>query len=65
MMVATPAMGLLIQLLPTKIGWRHLAELALIGVIIIEVIRSVTAIQILSRGFLPFCDGVLITVGDW
>lgn len=42
-----------------------MAELALIGADIQEVIGSAIAIQILSRGFLPLWAGVLITASDW
>lgn len=42
-----------------------MAELALIGADIQEVIGSAIAIQILSRGFLPLWVGVLITASDW
>ncbi|KAL8030062.1 hypothetical protein ABFX02_14G263400 [Erythranthe guttata] len=41
-----------------------MAELALIGADIQEVIGSAIAIQILSRGFLPLWAGVLITASD-
>ncbi|KAL8487623.1 hypothetical protein ACS0TY_024079 [Phlomoides rotata] len=41
-----------------------MAELALIGADIQEVIGSAIAIQILSRGFLPLWAGVLITAAD-
>lgn len=42
-----------------------MAELALIGADIQEVIGSAIAIQILSRGLLPLWAGVLITAADW
>jgi len=42
-----------------------MAELALIGADIQEVIGSAIAIQILSRGVLPLWAGVLITASDW
>ena len=42
-----------------------MAELALIGADIQEVIGSAIAIQILSRGVLPLWVGVLITASDW
>lgn len=42
-----------------------MAELALIGADIQEVIGSAIAIQILSRGFFPLWAGVLITASDW
>lgn len=42
-----------------------MAEVALIGADIQEVIGSAIAIQILSRGFLPLWAGVLITAADW
>ncbi|KAL1534198.1 Natural resistance-associated macrophage protein 2 [Salvia divinorum] len=41
-----------------------MAEVALIGADIQEVIGSAIAIQILSRGFLPLWTGVLITAAD-
>lgn len=41
-----------------------MAELALIGADIQEVIGSAIAIQILSRGFLPLWAGVVITASD-
>ncbi|KAG6422069.1 hypothetical protein SASPL_118632 [Salvia splendens] len=41
-----------------------MAEVALIGADIQEVIGSAIAIQILSRGFLPLWAGVLITAAD-
>lgn len=42
-----------------------MAELALIGADIQEVIGSAIAIQILSKGLLPLWAGVLITASDW
>lgn len=42
-----------------------MAELALIGADIQEVIGSAIAIKILSRGFLPLWSGVVITALDW
>ncbi|GER40201.1 natural resistance-associated macrophage protein [Striga asiatica] len=42
-----------------------MAEVALIGADIQEVIGSAIAIQILSRGVLPIWVGVLITASDW
>lgn len=42
-----------------------MAELALIGADIQEVIGSAIAIKILSRGVLPLWAGVLITASDW
>lgn len=42
-----------------------MAELALIGADIQEVIGSAIAIQILSHGFLPLWAGVIITASDW
>jgi natural resistance-associated macrophage protein len=42
-----------------------MAEVALIGADIQEVIGSAIAIQILSNGFLPLWAGVLITASDW
>ncbi|CAN1274339.1 Metal transporter Nramp2 [Linum perenne] len=42
-----------------------MAEVALIGADIQEVIGSAIAIQILSRGVLPLWAGVLITASDW
>ncbi|KAK8649042.1 hypothetical protein V6N13_129780 [Hibiscus sabdariffa] len=42
-----------------------MAELALIGADIQEVIGSAIAIQILSNGVLPLWAGVLITASDW
>lgn len=42
-----------------------MAELALIGADIQEVIGSAIAIQILSNGALPLWAGVLITASDW
>lgn len=42
-----------------------MAELALIGADIQEVIGSAIAIQILSRGVLPLWAGVVITASDW
>lgn len=42
-----------------------MAELALIGADIQEVIGSAIAIKILSRGFLPLWAGVIITASDW
>ena len=42
-----------------------MAELALIGADIQEVIGSAIAIQILSHGVLPLWAGVLITASDW
>lgn len=42
-----------------------MAELALIGADIQEVIGSAIAIQILSNGYLPLWVGVLITASDW
>lgn len=42
-----------------------MAELALIGADIQEVIGSAIAIQILSNGVLPLWVGVLITASDW
>ncbi|KAM7273806.1 hypothetical protein ACFE04_028470 [Oxalis oulophora] len=42
-----------------------MAELALIGADIQEVIGSAIAIQVLSRGVLPLWAGVLITASDW
>lgn len=51
-------------------GWVGLAlwfmaEVALIGADIQEVIGSAIAIQILSNGHLPLWAGVLITASDW
>ena len=42
-----------------------MAELALIGADIQEVIGSAIAIQILSNGYFPIWAGVLITASDW
>ncbi|KAL6551758.1 Metal transporter [Orobanche gracilis] len=42
-----------------------MAELALIGADIQEVIGSAIAIKILSQGFLPLWAGVVITALDW
>jgi natural resistance-associated macrophage protein len=42
-----------------------MAELALIGADIQEVIGSAIAIQILSNGVLPLWAGVIITASDW
>lgn len=42
-----------------------MAELALIGADIQEVIGSAIAIKILSNGFLPLWSGVIITALDW
>lgn len=42
-----------------------MAEVALIGADIQEVIGSAIAIQILSRGVLPIWAGVIITASDW
>lgn len=42
-----------------------MAEVALIGADIQEVIGSAIAIQILSRGLFPLWVGVLITASDW
>lgn len=42
-----------------------MAELALIGADIQEVIGSAIAINILSNGFLPLWSGVIITALDW
>lgn len=42
-----------------------MAEFALIGADIQEVIGSAIAIKILSRGFLPLWSGVVITALDW
>lgn len=42
-----------------------MAEVALIGADIQEVIGSAIAIKILSRGVLPLWAGVLITASDW
>lgn len=42
-----------------------MAELALIGADIQEVIGSAIAIKILSRGVIPLWAGVLITASDW
>lgn len=42
-----------------------MAELALIGADIQEVIGSAIAIQILSHGVLPLWAGVIITASDW
>lgn len=42
-----------------------MAELALIGADIQEVIGSAIALQILSNGYLPIWAGVLITASDW
>lgn len=42
-----------------------MAELALIGADIQEVIGSAIAIRILSNGFLPLWAGVVITALDW
>lgn len=42
-----------------------MAEVALIGADIQEVIGSAIAIQILSRGVLPLWAGVVITASDW
>lgn len=51
-------------------GWSHvalwiMAELALIGADIQEVIGSAIAIKILSNGALPLWAGVIITASDW
>jgi natural resistance-associated macrophage protein len=42
-----------------------MAELALIGADIQEVIGSAIAIKILSNGFVPLWAGVTITACDW
>lgn len=42
-----------------------MAELALIGADIQEVIGSAIALKILSNGFLPLWSGVVITALDW
>jgi natural resistance-associated macrophage protein 2 len=42
-----------------------MAELALIGADIQEVIGSAIAIKILSGGTIPLWVGVLITASDW
>ena len=42
-----------------------MAELALIGADIQEVIGSAIAIKILSNGFIPLWAGVIITACDW
>ncbi|KAL7204407.1 hypothetical protein ACSBR2_017473 [Camellia fascicularis] len=42
-----------------------MAELALIGADIQEVIGSEIAIKILSNGFFPIWAGVVITTSDW
>ncbi|CAN1350341.1 Metal transporter Nramp3 [Linum perenne] len=42
-----------------------MAELALIGADIQEVIGSAIAIKILTNGFLPLWAGVVITALDW
>ena len=42
-----------------------MAEMALIGSDIQEVIGSAIALKILSHGFLPLWSGVLITASDW
>jgi natural resistance-associated macrophage protein 2 len=42
-----------------------MAEIAMIGADIQEVIGSAIAIKILSRGFLPLWAGVVITAMDW
>lgn len=42
-----------------------MAEVALIGADIQEVIGSAIAIKILSRGVIPLWGGVLITASDW
>lgn len=42
-----------------------MAEIALIGADIQEVIGSAIALKILSRGWLPLWAGVLITASDW
>lgn len=42
-----------------------MAEVALIGADIQEVIGSAIAIQILSNGVLPIWAGVVITASDW
>lgn len=42
-----------------------MAEMALIGSDIQEVIGSAIALKILSHGFLPLWSGVLITAFDW
>lgn len=42
-----------------------MAEVALIGADIQEVIGSAIALQILTRGFLPIWVGVIITAFDW
>ncbi|KAI3802434.1 hypothetical protein L1987_30566 [Smallanthus sonchifolius] len=71
-------MGLLIQLLSARVGvatgkhlsnWARLvlwfmAEVALIGADIQEVIGSAISIQILSNGVLPIWAGVVITASD-
>jgi natural resistance-associated macrophage protein 2 len=51
-------------------GWaRHalwlMAEVAMVGADIQEVIGSAIAIKILSRGYLPLWAGVVITALDW
>lgn len=51
-------------------GWARIllwlmAEVALIGADIQEVIGSAIAIQILSRGVFPLWAGVVITASDW
>ena len=47
-----------------KLLW-IMAELALIGADIQEVIGSAIALKILTNGFLPLWAGVLITAFDW
>lgn len=47
-----------------KVLW-VMAELALIGADIQEVIGSAIALKILTNGFLPLWAGVLITAFDW
>ncbi|GMP85777.1 hypothetical protein CsSME_00038816 [Camellia sinensis var. sinensis] len=42
-----------------------MAELALIGADIQDVIGSVIAIKILSNGFFPIWASVVITTSDW
>jgi natural resistance-associated macrophage protein len=42
-----------------------MAEVAMVGADIQEVIGSAIAIKILSRGYLPLWAGVVITALDW
>ncbi|KAJ0507357.1 putative NRAMP family protein [Helianthus annuus] len=66
------AIGLLVQLLSARLGYPNwagkllwvMAELALIGADIQEVIGSAIALKILTNGFLPLWAGVLITAFD-